>query len=191
MTILQRASFKLGPKSPWLRFPRSRHHHGQRNSSTSSSPKDSPKKQPPHSSNEASSEASNGEPIDIPIQLWYHRLGAVSTFFNWFHRTQERRPYTVQVCTTLTTYLCGDLLAQDIGGEPYDPRRTLRMLTIGALDSIPGYKWYVKKVDAQRMDFIANESSGCPLLTGRTGSCFWAAILTTPPRSHPWLPRSW
>lgn len=56
---------------------------------------------------------------------------------------QLKRPYTVQLCTTLTTYLCGDLLAQDIGGELYDPNRTLRMLTIGAIAAIPGYKWFL------------------------------------------------
>ncbi len=80
-------------------------------------------------------------PIDIPSNLWYHRLGPVTDFFRWFHRTQQKRPYTVQVTTSLTVYFFGDILAQDIGGEPYDPKRTLRMLTIGAIASIPGYKW--------------------------------------------------
>ena len=82
------------------------------------------------------------EPVDVPSALWYHRLGPVTDFFSWFHKTQKKRPLTVQVCTTLVTYLCGDILAQDIGGEPYNPLRTLRMLTIGAVASIPGYKWY-------------------------------------------------
>ncbi|KAK6379242.1 hypothetical protein LTS17_006160 [Exophiala oligosperma] len=54
-----------------------------------------------------------------------------------------KRPYTVQVCTTLITYLCGDMAAQEIGGEAYDGNRTLRMLTIGAIASIPGYKWFL------------------------------------------------
>jgi hypothetical protein len=157
MILLQRASTKLGARSPWLRVPRSRpqhhyqHQHGPRNSSNSSpSPKDpaNPGAQnqqlPPHTPNEVAtleSAKAKAEPVDIPIPLWYHRLGPVSTFFNWFHRSQTKRPYTVQVCTTLITYLCGDLLAQDIGGEAYDPQRTLRMLTIGAIASIPGYKW--------------------------------------------------
>jgi len=47
------------------------------------------------------------------------------------------------LATSLTTYLIGDLLAQEIGGEPYDGVRTLRMLTIGGLASIPGYKWFL------------------------------------------------
>lgn len=81
------------------------------------------------------------EPIDIPTSLWHQRLGPVTSFFTWFHRTQQKRPLTVQVCTSLTVYLCGDLLAQEIGGEKYDSTRTLRMLTIGAVASIPGYKW--------------------------------------------------
>jgi hypothetical protein len=80
-------------------------------------------------------------PIDIPTSLWYQRLGPVTNFFRWFHRTQEKRPYTVQISTSLTVYFFGDLLAQDIGGEDYDPKRTLRMLAIGAIASVPGYKW--------------------------------------------------
>jgi hypothetical protein len=83
----------------------------------------------------------DNEPVDIPTSLWYRRLGPITDFFSWFHKTQGRRPLTVQLSTTLITYLCGDLLAQDIGGEPYNPFRTLRMLTIGAVASIPGYKW--------------------------------------------------
>lgn len=151
MIPLQRAALKYGARSPWLRAPRSRAPQAHRNSSNSTPPKDStspatPKDQPPRSPNEVIIGNAKAEPVDIPIQLWYHRLGPVSSFFSWFHRSQEKRPYTVQVCTTLITYLCGDLLAQDIGGELYDPTRTLRMLTIGALASIPGYKWYVSIV---------------------------------------------
>ena len=81
------------------------------------------------------------EALDIPAPLWYHRLGPVSNFFRSFNRVQQRRPLTVQFCTSLTVYLCGDLLAQEIGGERYDPKRTMRMLAIGAISSIPGYKW--------------------------------------------------
>lgn len=82
-------------------------------------------------------------PVDIPTALWYNRLGPVSDFFSWFHKKQVKRPLTVQLCTTLTTYFLGDILAQTIGGEEYDPLRTLRMLTIGGLASLPGYKWSV------------------------------------------------
>jgi hypothetical protein len=154
MNALQRASSKFGAQSPFLRVPRHRRPavRGQRHSS-STKPGDSPpaktpgpKSLPPKPQNGVGAgETSKVEPVDIPIQLWYHRLGPVSTFFSWFHRMQTKRPYTVQLCTTLTTYLCGDLLAQDIGGELYDPNRTLRMLTIGAIAAIPGYKWYGRR----------------------------------------------
>ena len=43
--------------------------------------------------------------------------------------------------TSMTTYLCGDLLAQEVGGEPFDGVRTLRMITVGTIASVPGYKW--------------------------------------------------
>lgn len=81
--------------------------------------------------------------VDIPTPSWHQRLGPVSTFFSWFHRTQTKRPYAVQLVTTSIVYLCGDLLAQEIGGEQYDGSRTFRMLTIGLVQCIPGYKWYV------------------------------------------------
>ncbi|KIX03365.1 uncharacterized protein Z518_06917 [Rhinocladiella mackenziei CBS 650.93] len=142
MIPLQRASFIFGARSPWVRVSRPRSQHAPRNSSNSTARKDS-SNPPPHPPNEVTIQSAKNEPLDVPIQLWYHRLGPVSTFFNWFHRTQVKRPYTVQLCTTLTTYLCGDLLAQDIGGELYDPTRTLRMLTIGAIAAIPGYKWFL------------------------------------------------
>jgi hypothetical protein len=80
-------------------------------------------------------------PIDIPTVFWYHRLGPVTNFFGWFHRTQTKRPYTVQLGTSVAIYLFGDLAAQEVGGEQYDGYRTLRMMTIGALGSIPGYRW--------------------------------------------------
>lgn len=92
---------------------------------------------------QSSQQPPKGEPIDIPVQVsWYRRLGPVTSFFGWFHKTQQKRPLTVQLCTSTIVYLCGDLCAQEIGGEVYDGQRTLRMLTIGAVASIPGYKWY-------------------------------------------------
>lgn len=82
------------------------------------------------------------EPIDIPSpQAWHQRLGPVTDFFSWFHKTQTRRPLTVQLSTSTLVYLLGDICAQEIGGEEYDGSRTLRMLAIGMISSIPGYKW--------------------------------------------------
>jgi len=98
----------------------------------------------PHTPNQIVTEVPHSnEPslIDVPSPLWFHRLGPLKDFFSGFSRLQRRRPLTMTLGTSLTTYLFGDLIAQEIGGEPYDVTRTLRMLTVGGLASIPGYKW--------------------------------------------------
>jgi len=154
MTILLRTYRSLGIRElptttgrSWFCRPTRRTKSSQ-SSSTQEPPLSASKAQSvaPKSSPKAPANLENVEvtPIDIPTLLWYQRLGPVTNFFSWFHRTQEKRPYTVQIATSLTVYLFGDLLAQDIGGEDYDPKRTLRMLTIGAIASVPGYKWFVR-----------------------------------------------
>jgi hypothetical protein len=98
----------------------------------------------PHTPNQVVTEvphSTDASTIDVPGPLWYHRLGPVRDFFSWFSRMQRRRPLTTTLATSLTTYLAGDLVAQEMGGEQYDGVRTLRMLTVGGLASIPGYKW--------------------------------------------------
>lgn len=144
MTTLRRTLLQLNARNPLSRLSHNNHPRKiQRNASTeSNSPKTVGRAQQPSQTASNSSTKTKDEPIDIPTSLWYQRLGPVTDFFSWFHRTQQKRPLTVQVCTSLTVYLCGDLLAQEIGGEKYDSKRTLRMLTIGAVASIPGYKWY-------------------------------------------------
>ncbi|KAI1612298.1 hypothetical protein EDD37DRAFT_682289 [Exophiala viscosa] len=100
----------------------------------------------PHTPNQIATEVPHSKEssfIDVPSPLWYHRLGPVKDFFSWFSRTQRRRPLVTTLSTSLTTYLLGDLLAQEIGGEPYDGVRTARMLLVGGLASIPGYKWFL------------------------------------------------
>jgi hypothetical protein len=79
--------------------------------------------------------------VEIPSPLWYYRLGPVTSFVSWLSRMQRVRPLTTTLSTSLTTYFCGDILAQEIGGEPFDGYRTIRMLAIGTLASIPGYRW--------------------------------------------------
>jgi protein Mpv17 len=87
--------------------------------------------------------------IPGPIWIWTQPL-------NSYTRMHSRRPYTVQLISTLIIYLIGDLTAQSIApsspiasfdSEPqppsYDPLRTLRALTIGGLAAIPGYHWFV------------------------------------------------
>lgn len=101
----------------------------------------------PHTPNQIVTEVPHAKAasliVDVPSPLWYYRLGPVKDFVSWFSRMQRRRPLAVALGTSLTTYLCGDLLAQEIGREDYDGYRTLRMLSIGAIASIPGYRWFM------------------------------------------------
>lgn len=82
---------------------------------------------------------------DLSPQPLWNRLGPLSEAFGAYARTQKRRPWATQVGTSLVVYLCGDLLAQNIDGEDYDPIRTLRHLTIGGICSIPAYSWCASK----------------------------------------------
>ena len=84
-----------------------------------------------------------------------------------YSRSQDTRPYWTQFWSTVAIYLCGDLVAQllfsgesgqtdedeekevDEDGEKrstglfgtYDPLRTVRHLTVGAVAAIPVYRW--------------------------------------------------
>ncbi|KAJ9293742.1 hypothetical protein DTO217A2_9264 [Paecilomyces variotii] len=98
------------------------------------------------------------------------RASALGRLGDAYSRAQHRRPYVTQLCSSLVVYLIGDLSAQfmfpsddkkgateetksDAGaseeeqkaeggsGGGYDPLRTLRHLTVGAISSIPSYKW--------------------------------------------------
>lgn len=80
----------------------------------------------------------NGE---ASLSLVWRRLGPVKEALQSYGRVQKRRPYATQVTTAIVIYLCGDLSAQYIGGEAYDPKRTARNVIIGAICSIPAYKW--------------------------------------------------
>ena len=101
----------------------------------------------PHTPNNIASEVPHSKEsslvYDVPSPLWYHRVGPVRDFFSWFSRAQRRRPLTVAVGTSVTTYFCGDIIAQEISGEPYDWKRTARMLLVGSVASLPGYKWFM------------------------------------------------
>ncbi|KAL1866285.1 hypothetical protein Plec18167_009125 [Paecilomyces lecythidis] len=100
------------------------------------------------------------------------RSSALGRLGDAYSRAQHKRPYVTQLCSSLVVYLIGDLSAQlmfpsddkkgaaeetksDAGegeeeqktvggsGGGYDPLRTLRHLTVGAISSIPSYKWFM------------------------------------------------
>ena len=64
-------------------------------------------------------------------------------FFNWYASQQRLRPYITQLCSTPIIFCVGDLSAQMLGGDDYDPHRSLRALIIGAVISIPSYEWFL------------------------------------------------
>jgi hypothetical protein len=93
--------------------------------------------------------ANHGDGTSIPVPntvatlpIW-HRLGPLSKGFQAYGRNQRKRPYTTQFISSLFIYFLGDLSAQNINGDEYDPARTLRALIISAGSSIPSYKWSV------------------------------------------------
>ena len=81
-------------------------------------------------------------PNTISQQPLWQRFGPLSKVFNAYGRAQKQRPYATQFCTSVVIYFCGDLSAQKIGGEDYNPWRTVRSVVIGGICSIPSYNWY-------------------------------------------------
>jgi hypothetical protein len=87
----------------------------------------------------------NGTSIPVPntvanLPIW-QQLGLLSRGFRAYGRSQRKRPYTTQFCSSLVIYFLGDLSAQNINGDEYEIKRTLRALVISAGSSIPSYKW--------------------------------------------------
>lgn len=100
----------------------------------------------PHS-NPSPESSANGTAIPIPatiatVPIW-QRLGPLTRSFQAYGRSQRKRPYTTQFCSSLVIYFLGDLSAQSICGDDYDWKRTLRALFISMGSSIPSYKWFV------------------------------------------------
>jgi len=94
-----------------------------------------------HSTEDISSSKAIPTPDTIALVPLWQRLGPLSKAFSAYGRAQRKRPYVTQLCSSLVIYLCGDLSAQNIGGDDYNPWRTVRNMTIGGICSIPSYKW--------------------------------------------------
>ncbi|KAB5572152.1 hypothetical protein GE09DRAFT_955938 [Coniochaeta sp. 2T2.1] len=80
---------------------------------------------------------------NVPTLPFWQRLGPLTRAAEAYARAQRARPYTTQVCSSLVIYLAADMSAQSISGTDYAPERTVRSLIIGAISSIPSYKWFV------------------------------------------------
>lgn len=98
-----------------------------------------------NSSSEAPKPKRAEDPIPVPntittIPLW-QRLGPLTRAGEGYARAQRKRPLTTQFISSLVIYFCADLSAQNMSGNDYNPERTMRSLIIGAISSIPSYKW--------------------------------------------------
>ncbi|KAF1356324.1 hypothetical protein BDV97DRAFT_279993, partial [Delphinella strobiligena] len=72
----------------------------------------------------------------------------LKTPFYAYGKMQHRSPLLTQLSSTLIIYFLGDLSAQLSESKskdqiPYEPARGLRALVIGAIISIPNYKWFI------------------------------------------------
>lgn len=104
--------------------------------------------QPPKNNRNASTVTSEPKLWTIPIPL-YPWLSPIAIPFRAYGRAQRRAPLLVQLCSTLTIYVLGDLSAQTIAtsgfdkAPGYEPERSLRALIIGGLISIPSYRYFL------------------------------------------------
>jgi hypothetical protein len=86
------------------------------------------------------------DPIPVPntippLPIW-QRLGPLTSLASAYGRAQRRRPWVTQFFSVLVIYFISDRCAQSIGGDEYDPKRTIRSLIIGGGSAIPSYLWY-------------------------------------------------
>lgn len=123
-TVLRRSQFPTRPTN----FTRRQH--------TKSPPTTKPDENP-----------ANGTAVPVAntvanLPIW-HRLGPISRAFQAYGRSQRKSPLKTQFFSALVIFSLGDLSAQSINGDDYDPSRTLRALIIGAGAAIPSYKWFM------------------------------------------------
>lgn len=116
------------------------------------------------SANSSSSDTTTLSSASASIRGFLER-SAIGRLAGAYSRIQAKRPYATQICSSVVVWLCGDLSAQLLfpsehsshgekddhgprkahsepaGSQGYDPRRTLRHLTVGIVASIPSYEW--------------------------------------------------
>ncbi|TVY31956.1 Protein SYM1, partial [Lachnellula occidentalis] len=81
--------------------------------------------------------------VPLPPRALWQRLGPLSRGFEAYGRSQRKRPLTTQFWSALVVFFLGDLSAQSITDEEYNPARSLRAIIIGAGAAIPSYKWFL------------------------------------------------
>lgn len=90
-------------------------------------------------------------PKTIPGPSWLY-LEQLQTPFRHYTRFHQRRPNLTQLLSGIIIYFLGDASAQRIQSsspdDGYDPVRAARTTLIGALASVPAYKWFTYLGDA-------------------------------------------
>lgn len=79
-------------------------------------------------------------PAAVDVPFWM-RLGPLTRVTQAYGRAQRKRPWVVQLATSLTIFCLGDICSQRISGKEYDVERTGRSMIIGSIISIPNYEW--------------------------------------------------
>lgn len=92
-------------------------------------------------SKEIRSKASPNLAAEPSLSIW-QRLGPFTKAINGYAYAQKTRPYLTQIASSIVVYALGDLGAQRLGEEKYDPLRTARNMAIGAVIAVPAYRWY-------------------------------------------------
>lgn len=99
-----------------------------------------------------SSNTKREEPIPVPntvlppppaaadVPFWM-RLGPLTRATQAYGRAQRKRPWLVQLATSLTIFCVGDMCSQRISGKEYSVERTGRSMIIGGIVSIPNFEW--------------------------------------------------
>mmetsp|Transcript_42581 Transcript_42581/g.107448 ORF Transcript_42581/g.107448 Transcript_42581/m.107448 type:complete len:235 (-) Transcript_42581:176-880(-) len=84
--------------------------------------------------------------------------------FQSYSRALLERPYATQMLTAGTLWATGDVLAQNLEGNPYDWQRTLRLAFFGFAFSGPLNCWWYRRLDkftnhlaANKLKFLASK----------------------------------
>lgn len=70
-----------------------------------------------------------------------NRRGALTCLAEAYGKANGKRPFVVQMASALVIFALGDMFAQRIGRDKYDPVKTARTAFIGGTIGFPQFKW--------------------------------------------------
>lgn len=119
-------------RSIWARSPRRAY---------SSQPQPPPSPSGQQTPTPASDVKTTSPPAPVPAPAPSPYLRPAVRFFKWYRHHERHSPHTTQLWITPLIYLAGDLSAQLITGDDYDPARALRAVLVGTVVAVPSYRW--------------------------------------------------